>query len=296
MTEWLKPDKAERLRTRLDEIPDLYALVETLHTTRLPRAGSGGSRPHPGSRPPISLALVHATDRQTKTPARDWRNPWLAANRVEKPDDPRRVHNENLLPPQESQLRRELDEDLRRGVLPQLESWVRMAESEMLDEGEEHTPLAEQPTVSSEAGWLHQHMGWMLDQQWVTELEQDVSKIWRDLRQLCRERAPYRPTCPDCGEWLTSLTGYWSCPGCGRDYRDDRMVMSCQHPMTGERIAHLFGLSYATIRSWHHRGHLEPAMDGAGKPLMDGRKPRFHVNDVLRLADSSGLTSDGLGS
>lgn len=279
MTDWIKPDKAKRLGDRLSELPDLAALVEVLHTTRLPRAATtGGSKPHPGSRPPVNLALLDLTSRRHKTPAIDR----IGHERL-------RVHNEHLQPNEETALARELGDTLRRGVLPTLELWVRMAESEMLDAGEEHTPLVDSPTVSTEAGWLHQHLGWIVQQQWSIELEQDVTRMWRELRQACNERPEYHPRCPDCGAWLVSMVGYWTCNACGRDYRDDRMVMSCQQPMTGERIAQLFGINYNTIRSWQHRGDLEPAVDEGGKVLMDGRRPLFHVVEVLRCADASGV-------
>ncbi len=281
MTDFLSPAKRDQLRRRLDDLPELAALAEVLHNTRLPKAATtGGSRPHPGSRPPINLALVDLTDTRQKRPAVDK----LVA-------EPLRVHNERLQPNEEAALARELGETARRGVLPTLENWVRMAESEMLDDGEEHTPLADDPTVSTEAGWLHQHLGWIVGRQWVDELERDVARMWRDLRQACSERPEYKPRCPECRATLTALVGYWACSACGRDYRDERMVMSCQQPMTGERIAELFGINHSTITTWKNRGHLDPAVGDDGKPLMDGRRPKFHITDVLRLADASGLTN-----
>ncbi len=39
------------------------------------------------------------------------------------------------------------------------------------------------------------------------------------------------------------------------------------------------------------RDEVEVAVGEDGSPLMDGRKPRFHITDVLRLADAAGLTA-----
>ena len=75
----------------------------------------------------------------------------------------------------------------------------------------------------------------------------------------------------------------WACPKCGRDYRDERMMLALQEPMSAERIGTAFGISPSTIRGWKERGHLQPAEDGP--------RPRYHVLDVLRLADLRGVDS-----
>lgn len=290
MTDWLKPDQREKLKRRLDELPDLMALVETMHLTLMPRrATGGGSKPHPASRPPVNLGLVDLLDTRPKLNGRTvvdadelvaitTAEQWAARQR----EEGKKPNATTVVPEAKGR---------RVGILLCLESWVRVAAEEMTEAGEEHTPPREDPTISSESSWLSQHVGWIAGQQWSGDLSREVSAIWKDLRKAASERAQYSPRCPGCMAWLTSQGSFWSCSACGRDYRDERMVMSCQEPMTGERIAHLFDLNYSTIRTWSSRGELEPAVGEDGQPRMDGRKPLFWIIDVLRLADSAGLTA-----
>jgi ribosomal protein L37AE/L43A len=277
VTDWLTPERRDRLKSRLDDLPGLMALADTLAATLLPKRGTGtGGRPTPGSRPPVSLALIDATDSRRKAPARE-----LLA-------DPRRVHNEHLDPPEASRLARWLDEGARHGVLPTLGLWVRMAEAEMCDDGAEHTDPAEHPTVTTEAGWLAMHLDWIVAQQWAPELDRDVARMWGELRRATGERPEFRPRCPECNGTLVSHATWWECRACGRDWRDDRMVVSCQKPMSAARISRLFEINHSTIRTWAERGDLEQATDDAGRPMVDGRSPLYHVADVLRLADEIG--------
>ena len=64
------------------------------------------------------------------------------------------------------------------------------------------------------------------------------------------------------------------------------MVMSMQQPMTAEQVGKAFNISPSTIRGWKERGHLEPVDP-------DEKRPRYHVNDVLRLADNRGVGLSG---
>jgi ribosomal protein L37AE/L43A len=152
--------------------------------------------------------------------------------------------------------------------------------------------MADVPTIGSEAGWLSQHLDWIARQQWVSELDADVGRIWKDLRRTAGERREYRPRCPDCQALLNGLAGFWECGACGREFRDERMVTSCQQPMTGERIAGLFGISYSKIRVWQTRGRIEPAVDADGALVLDGGRKTYHIIDVLRLQDEGGTLAE----
>ena len=60
------------------------------------------------------------------------------------------------------------------------------------------------------------------------------------------------------------------------------MMLAVQEPMTAEQIGRAFQISPATIRKWKERGSLPVAVDGP--------RPRYHVLDVLRLADDRGVS------
>ena len=91
----------------------------------------------------------------------------------------------------------------RQGILPTLASWVSLAVGEMHDAGEWHTPPTDPdqivwavtpdgtttatkpgPTVATEAGWLHRHLDWIVEQQWAPDLADELRRIMRDLEQL----------------------------------------------------------------------------------------------------------------
>ena len=270
MTEWTQA-KTETLRRHLLEIPDLYALVETVHATVMPRrapsGGKTGKRADPPS--PVSLALVDLLDHRDKTPAKA------------DLDNPARVHDDSVIP----WLR---GDDDRLGVLPMLADWVRLADGEMWDAGYEHDAPAETPTIVTETGWLSRHLDWLVEQQWVTELDDDVHRLWRALSHEVGENRPeYRPRCR-CGARMRDEGAYFTCGECGTPVRDDRMdhrtALANETPMDAYAFA-AFGVLPERIRKWQEREMLEPAKGQDGKPLMRGKRLLYHPLDVLRLAD-----------
>ncbi len=255
-TRWLSEAADRQLRRDLAQLPDLVALVAA-HPEQI-RRDTSGPRPQPGSRPPTPLAPIALLDQRSRADDLD----------VIGLSDLDRIAGR------------------RDGIEPTLRSWVLLAEGEMLDDDPDRcTPIPQGQRVAESCAWLQRHIVWVLEQQWVEELAPTVRRMVRDCEAHLRIRPEYHPRCPSCRARLTSHQGWWECRACGRDYRDERMLLALQEPMTAERIGTAFGISPATIRKWKERGHLEPACD-------EGR-PTYHVLDVLRLADARGVDAAG---
>lgn len=178
-----------------------------------------------------------------------------------------------------------------RGMVTVLHSWVRLAHGEMLDDDREPADLADMPTVSSETGWLLRHIVWVLAQQWVDELAEDVARLVKDCRRVLRERPAFHPPCLRCGNRLEERVGFYACGSCGQDYREEAALRDAvvkAHPLTPPQIERGFGIMSSTVRKWQERGLIEPATDDKGEPLRSGKSFRYHVADVLRLHDANG--------
>ena len=272
---WLDTHREKQLRDGLRELPELGALaVAALPGERL---GGSGARSVPGSKPPLNLAAAAlSTLRDLPMPAdwpvRDGGLVWV--------DHRGHIH---------------ADDEMPGSLVSVLASWTRLAEAELLEAHQvavdwRHaapTPLADQPTVASECAWLARHLVWIVQQQWVVELADDVRRLVRDCRGVLRERPEYRPACPGCHATLVEEASFWHCPDCGTDHRDDRMslrqVIAKQQPMTVGELTRAFGWSSKTVESWIRRGNLQPVDDEA-------RPRRYHVLDALRLADAGGAS------
>lgn len=247
-TSWLSDHADKRLQQELRDLPERLAVaVAVIDGERL---GSGGVRTVPGSRPPLNIAVLDLTLRAPLTA------------------DPM-AHTLGA----------------RGAVLSGLESWVRLAHDEMLDTDTPTTDPDPTPTVTSETGWLLRHITWILDQQWVVELAEDVHRWAEQIRESLGDRAEYRPRCPKCGDWVAQFAGFFTCPS-GHE-TPARHLMALQHPMTADQFAEAFDVTPAAIRQWVKRGHLAPAVDDEGKVLTSGKAHRYHVTDVLALVDSA---------
>lgn len=152
---WLNPAARAQLERDLDDLPDLADQLDQHYDDLL--AHPTRSPDDPWIRYPIDAHPLDLADRRSKGPGLD--------------------------PIGEADLARRIGAR-RAGILPTLGSWVRLAEGEMLDLDVSHTDPADQPTVTTEAGWLSQHLDWIGGQQWVTELAHDVRGLAADLTQL----------------------------------------------------------------------------------------------------------------
>ena len=267
--DWLSKAQRERLRRNLHEIPDLIALVETQHATLMPRRPATGGRSTPGSRPPTDLAVLDLLDNRPKL-------------------NGRRAY----LNPGDGAAMDGFPEGRREGILRCLGDWVRLADEEMSDEGHEHVTPSDQPTITTEAGWLAQHLDWLCDQQWVEELEQDVRRIWRDMASVVGEGRPeYRPRCPKCQGRMADEGSYLTCSACGETVRSDAMdhrtALAKGEPMDAYAFGWA-GLTAKQIQNWVDREYLKPAVDDHGRLVKRGKRHCYHVLDVLRLADEFG--------
>ena len=257
-TTWLSPHRLKRLHEELRDLPERLALAATcLRPERL--SDGTGVRSVPGSKPPINLAVVDLT------------------RRTEADDDPMGMSDlDRILGTQQL------------SVLDSLASWVRLIHGEMLDEGLSPSDPAERPTVATEVDWLLRHIVWIVEQQFILELADDVHRISRDIASVLRERPTFRPRCPrqDCDGLLQEVSGFFECPECSMSVRDGRMSMLTlirkAEPMTTGEIAQSFGVNPSTLRKWKQRGLIEPAE--VGPPM------RWHPVDVLRIKDTGDAT------
>lgn len=137
----------------------------------------------------------------------------------------------------------------RRGVLPTVEAWVRIADNEMTDLDIEHrppedpdrrvwvghrveAPQAARPGVSvaGEASWLVRHLDWIVGQQWIIELAGELRQIVNDLEHLvgpARVIVDHRSagTIAELAEWTgvpTSTIYRWTTGKLTRAGWDDR--------------------------------------------------------------------------
>lgn len=244
-TPQLSEHQNQELHTNLRNLPELEATAAaTLPGEKYNNINTNNPTP-PGSRPPLNLTIIDLTRRTT-------------------PIDPTTEDPQGY------------------SVLTTLESWTRVIEAQMLDTGQiQPDTLTQTPTVKSECTWLLQQITWITEQNWAPDFATDISRITHRCKQALHIRPEYRPKCQrdGCTGLLTEHTGWWACPKCGQDYRDKRMTLTLQQPMTAEQIANtgLITIKAATIRKWRERGHLTP--------IEDGPRPKYSILDVLQLAD-----------
>lgn len=186
---------ADRLQLQRD-LADLPALAELLDRHYFDFLARGDRNPDDSSvRYVTRFDVLDLADRRTK-----WEHSATRTEPLTLAD--RRIAGPNVDPAWWADLARRMGAR-RQGILPTLGSWVSLASGEMHDAGEWHTPPADPdlavwvvaadgtthlskpgPTVASEAGWLHRHLEWILGQQWVIELADEVRQIVLDLEAL----------------------------------------------------------------------------------------------------------------
>ena len=275
----MNPHIEERLRRELAALPDLAThAATTLAGEHL--GGETKTRTVPGSRPPLQLDVAALTtrrnlDRPDQWPIRDGGIIWTGHK-----------HGRTIA---------YTDDELPGGILAVLAAWTRHAEADMLDAHHagdwrysQPTPLADQPTITTEVRWLLRHIVWIADQPWADMLAHDIHKLTRDCEQALRVRPVYQPRCTTtgCGGTMRDEgSSIWRCDNCGGTGGEQRRLglretVAKQQPMTAAELARAFGWSIKTIESWIHRGNLTPADDS--------RPRRYHITEALRLADQGG--------
>jgi hypothetical protein len=183
--------------------------------------------------------------------------------------------------------------DRRLGVLPTLSLWVSAAYPELEDRG--HQPReccpARTHTVVGETGWLGDYAEPVLAI--YPDFATDVEKLWKELRQACRIRQEYKPTCSMCAtatrRWLVepvysdnvSGPAWWQCTGCRRTWVHDAEVQRLaltQPKMTLTQIASLLGKPVSTLYRWRDQGRF------SGGPL-------YEIEHVRRAMRTVGLSA-----
>lgn len=163
-----------RLREALEGLPAAYS---DLRHFRLP-----GSRPpdpdakprgkRQSSRPPLVVDVIDLEDQREKADA--------DATRADYDLDRRAGAR-------------------RQGVLPTLACWVRLVDGELWDDGIEHEPPADDPTVATECGFLLTHIDWIGEQQWLGEITGDIGAMLDDVRHATGWRPEPKYHCGTCG-------------------------------------------------------------------------------------------------
>lgn len=206
---WLTPANRTQLELDLDRLPMLIELLDRNYRALL---ALGSRDPDDRSvRYPIEPDVLDLADRRGKRDAQD--------DPIGEADLARRIGAR------------------RQGVLPTLADWVRLADSEMLDCGIDHTPPADQPTITTEAGWIRQHLDWITGQQFAVELAQDVRLICADLEQLPLWAAANDHAC-----------------------------------LTYQQAADQLGISTATLYRWADEGWIDPVCSDDGQMLFVARE------------------------
>ena len=201
------------LERHLADLPDLHDLL-LKHEADLLARGERSSD-DPAIRYPADLDVIDLADDRPK---------WLRDYDAGHDDQSERARFARLV----------CGGQRRHGVLQELAGWVRLADGEMHDAGATHALPAEHPTVATEAGWLAEHIDWLVRQPWADELATDMAGLVRDLRALVGDRP-----------------------------LDDHLVIG-----TMRHCAQLTGIPVPTIESWRRRGIIAPvAKDHRGIAL-----------------------------
>lgn len=249
---------ADRLAKALDELPAAYDL--------LPLFMLPGSQPDMGSlqhhsasntRSPLVLSALDLADTRTKADAEPTRSDY------------------------------ELDKlagARRQGVLPTLSSWVRLVDSELWDLNIEHEAPADAPTVAGECAWLRSFTHWISQQQWLDEIEADITGMLRDIREVTGEddKLAGKLFCirPGCGWEVTERYGgeAYVCKGCGNTWGRLELHRMAERQKLKPLVecANLAGVSDKTLRRYKAQGVLKVA----GR---QGKTELFDPDEVMQL-------------
>lgn len=172
----------------------------------------------------------------------------------------------------------------RQGVLPTLAQWVRLVDSELWDADYQHEPPSDDPTVDGECAWLRSHLHWIGEQQWLDEIEADVTGMLRDIREVTGEddKLAGKLFCirPGCGWEVTERYGgeAYVCKGCGNTWGrlELHRMAERQKLKPIAECANLAGVSDKTLRRYKAQGILKVA----GR---QGKTELFDPDEVMQL-------------
>lgn len=226
--------RAKRLgqaRAELVALPDLMDDLTRCVTERLP---AEGMRSKPGSKAPLRLDVVHLTDEREKPL-------WWG-------EDPRYR-----------------DSGDRYGATYTLAMWTRVVDEEKPDPPE----MAERPTVRSEASLLLEVWDWITEQQWATELADDVSRLSGQVRAALGIRPEPRFRCPMCNDRSLLVDGgFLECPSKHAvSVRDLEAQQRRRPPMTTVDVCAEYGIAVPRLWQWHKRRKIRP-VESQGRALL----------------------------
>jgi len=241
---WLNSAAVQKFHDDLAEIPTLYADLPAILTGI--KGQSGGVHTPPGSKPPLAVHVVDLLDTRVKG-AQQWRTE----------TDPRG--------------RDVLD---RYGVIPRVGLWVRLV-------GDEADEAGEHPFDMDDADWtnlealckaLKAATSWLIMQQWVTELAQDMAALRAEMRSTLGIRPEFIPKCRYCRNKTEPQDGgtWFRCPACGADFtwQGEVQALIAVQDMTGKQCAEHLGLAWPRIRKWDSLGLLKSVgQDARGRKL-----------------------------
>jgi len=249
---WLNSAAVQKFHDDLAEIPTLYADLPAILTGI--KGQSGGVHTPPGSKPPLAVHVVDLTDLRVKD-SREWLE-----------TDPR-------------------DRDVldRYGVVPRIGLWVRLIDEEMTDAGE-HTLTLEDwhwTNIAKLCEAIRLVTPWLIAQQWVTELADDMHALRSELRSALGIRPEFIPKCRYCRNKCEPQDGgtWFRCPACGADFtwQGEVAALIAVQDGTGPQVAAQLGISWERIRQWKARGLVtKVGKDARGRDL-------FSLDAVARV-------------
>ncbi|HEY5482816.1 MAG TPA: hypothetical protein VIK31_03255 [Propionibacteriaceae bacterium] len=243
MTTWLDSKAVERFHDDLAAIPTLFADLPAVKTGI--KDPTNGARKPPASKPPLSIEVVTLLDTEKKD-----------ADEYQETDP--RGHDV-------------LD---RYGVIPRIGLWLRMAVEEMTDAGETVPPIDGWMNLDQVCHSIQQLTPWLIGQQWVTELAQDMHALRAEIEAALGIAKEFKPRCRElwCGTLLDAMdNGSWySCPGCKREYiiAEDLKALGDAQYLRDEEIAQLLDVPRSTVRYWKQVGWVHAIATTASGVLL----------------------------
>lgn len=231
--------RVRETRQHLTELPDLYCqlgmFTEPGSAPKDPDQRSGKS--NPAHRSVVNLDVLDLCDLRIKDDADDTRTDYGLDSRAGA---------------------------RRQGVVLTLAAWCRLVASEMADEDIE-SDLAEDPTISSECGYLLAHLDWIVEHQWFDdELHPDVRNMHQDVRRAIGDRDEIGYKCPSC-EWVVVPRyerAVYACTGCERTWtmanEIDALISDQTSVMSLSECARWIGKPIQTLHHWKAKGYITP--------------------------------------